>query len=157
MFVEDTNNLYSQTFEFTEEDSQKIRFDLDITVDKKLTSRIVRGENLWKLSAWVSPNEDGSGEKYSFEDNLFNEKDAAKEYSKPNYPPWEWSKLRYTMFFTGGTCADYKYFCVQFGPADDPRPTYNLSFTFHAICNIEGRLTDCLTLGECKGEWHDHK
>ncbi|KAJ8019767.1 hypothetical protein HOLleu_41489 [Holothuria leucospilota] len=151
MYVEDTNNLYAETFEFSEGSSKKIRFDLDIVVDRKLTSRWVRGENLWKLTAWVSPNEDGSGPRFSEQDNIFNEKDAAQEYSKPSYPPWEWSKLRYTMTFTGGSCADYRYFCVQFGQADDPQPTYDLDFTFQAVDNEVERLIDCVPLGECKG------
>lgn len=153
MFVEDTNNLYAETFEFAEGGTKRIRFDLDIEVDRKLTSRWVRGENLWKLTAWVSPNEDGSGPRFSEQDNVFNEKDAAQEYSKPNYPPWEWSRLRYTMKFNGGSCADYNYFCVQFGQADDPRPTYDLSFTFQAVDDEVERLIDCVPLGECKGNF----
>ncbi|PIK42192.1 hypothetical protein BSL78_20957 [Apostichopus japonicus] len=151
MFVEDTTNGYGDTFDFAEGDTKKIRFNLDIAVDRKLTSRIVRGENLWKLSAWVSPNGDGSGQKYSLEDNIFNEKHSAQEYSKPNYPPWVWDKLRYTMSFRGGTCDDYKYFCIKFDQADDPRPTYDLSFTFQAVDEEEARLIDCVPLGECHG------
>lgn len=125
MFVADTNIEDMEPITFKEGDKKKIKFSLDIAVDKRKTSRLVRGENLWKLSGWVSANEDGSGEKYSLAENLFSETDAAKEYSKPAYPPWVWSKLKFNGIFKGGTCEEYNYFCVEFNQADEPRSTYD--------------------------------
>ncbi|XP_071822227.1 uncharacterized protein [Apostichopus japonicus] len=151
MLVADTHILLDESINFTIGDTAKIRFGLDIEVDRKLTSRTVRGENLWKLGAWMSPNEDGSGPKFSHNENVFTELDAAKEYSKPDYPPWDWQKLRHTLMFSGGTCDDFKYFCVEFGEADDPLPTYDLPFTMGPLYDEHERLVDCKPLGTCAG------
>ncbi|PIK42190.1 alpha-2 collagen [Apostichopus japonicus] len=151
MLVADTHILLDESINFTIGDTAKIKFGLDIEVDRKLTSRTVRGENLWKLGAWMSPNEDGSGPKFSHNENVFTELDAAKEYSKPDYPPWDWQKLRHTLMFSGGTCDDFKYFCVEFGEADDPLPTYDLPFTMGPLYDEHERLVDCKPLGTCAG------
>lgn len=151
MFVEDTIILHDDAIDFTIGKSKRIKFGLDIQVDRKLTSRYVRGEDLWKLSTWVSANEDGSGPRYSFRDNVFTELDAAKEYSKPEYPPWQWNKLRTTLNFAGGTCEEFKFFCVEFGEGINPQPTYELDFSMRPINDEQERLIDCKPLGTCVG------
>ncbi|PIK42191.1 hypothetical protein BSL78_20956 [Apostichopus japonicus] len=151
MFVADTEIINTQPLVFKEGDKKRIKFGLDITVDKRRTSRIVRGENLWKLGAWISDNDEGTGEKFSFQENVFSEKDTAQEYSKPAYPPWEWSNLKFNAEFTGGVCEDYQYFCVEFNQADEPISTFDLNFTFTAVDNELERLVDCVSLGECQG------
>ncbi|PIK39988.1 hypothetical protein BSL78_23175 [Apostichopus japonicus] len=147
MYIMDTHIVEDAPIDFTIGESKRVKFGLDMEIERKLTSRIVRGEDLWKLSTWISPNQDGSGPRYSSTDNVFGEKDAAKEYFKPQYPPWEWTKLRNTFRFRGGTCDDFKYFCVEFGQGDAPRPTYDLSFTMQAVHDEQERLIDCVPLG----------
>lgn len=121
-----------------------------------MTSRIIKGENLWKLSVWISSNRDGSGRKYEYKNNIFNEEDTSKEYRRLLYPPWVWSNLTYNLTFKGGSCADYQYFCTRFEKSDDPRPKYNLPFVFQPINNEKEKLIGCVPLGECKGNLNVH-
>ncbi|XP_071819476.1 uncharacterized protein [Apostichopus japonicus] len=140
--ITDFNN-----FSFTMGDTKRFRFGLDIKVNREKSSRFVRGQALWKLSSWFSRNENGSGPTFAFQDNIFNDRNAAMDYSKPEYPPWSWAKLRGTLQFKNATCDDYKYFCVEFGQQSKARPLYNLSFTFQSQ---KERLIDCVRLGTCK-------
>lgn len=151
MFVTDTHILHDEPIDFNIGDTKRIKFGLDIEIERKLTSRFVRGEGLWNLGAWVSANEDGSGQRRSFAENIFTEEDAAKEYFKPDYPPWQWGKLRHTLRFQGGSCEDFRYLCVEFGEGENPRPTYELPFSMSALNDEHERLVDCKPLGVCTG------
>lgn len=151
MFVEDTTIMHDRDIDFTIGESERIRFGLDVAIERKLTSRYVRGEGLWKLSTWVSTYEDGTGPRYSFTNNILGESDASKQYFKPEYPPWQWNRLRTSLDFRGGTCQDFKYFCVEFGEGDNPQPTYDLSFRMGPVNDEHERLIDCKQLGTCVG------
>lgn len=154
MYVEKISNvMYDDWFAFTEGSSRKTWFGLDVKISKRLTSQKIRGKNLWRVGAWISPYEDGSGKRFSEKRNILKGKDRAKEYLRVFYPPWDWANLKYTMDFIGGTCADYNFFCVQFGLTEGPRPVYDLPITLQAVNNKTNRLIDCVPLGECKGNF----
>ncbi|KAJ8048430.1 Inactive tyrosine-protein kinase transmembrane receptor ROR1 [Holothuria leucospilota] len=143
--------MYDDWFAFTEGSSRKVWFGLEIKVHKKLTSQKIRGKNLWRLGAWISPYEDGSGKRFSEKRNILRGKDRSKEYFSVFYHPWDWPNLKYTMDFIGGGCKDYRFFCVQFGLTENPQPVYDLPITLQAVNNKTNRLIDCVPLGECKG------
>ncbi|XP_071818883.1 uncharacterized protein [Apostichopus japonicus] len=147
IFVSEATITDFNNFSFTVGDTKRFRFGLDIIVNRKQSSRVVRGQKLWKLSSWFSRNENGSGPTFAFQDNIFSDRNAAMEHSKPNYPPMYWTKLGGTLHLKNATCDDYKYFCVEFGQQSQARPLYNLSFTFQSQ---KERLIDCVRLGTCK-------
>lgn len=147
IYIEAIEVLSDRKFHFIEGSSRNITFDLNIIVNRKLSSRKVQGENLWKLGAWMSVNEDGSGTKYLYKENIFNTKEASKSWLKSTYPPWKWSKLRYIPDFRDDSCAACEVFCLEFGKGDHPQPTYNILFELLAPNNRTNRLIDCVSVG----------
>ncbi|XP_071831947.1 uncharacterized protein [Apostichopus japonicus] len=150
-------NQFTPGTRITEGEMNRFRFATEIEIFKARTSRIIQGENMWRISAWVSRNSDGSGEKFSYNDNVLSEKERALEFSKAisDYAPpdrrWTFNKLRYTFDATEGVCADFKYFCIKFSMTDDPQPKFDLDFTYTVYREEYERQTKCVRLGICIG------
>ncbi|PIK51691.1 hypothetical protein BSL78_11411 [Apostichopus japonicus] len=157
MELYDLFNQFTAGTRVTEGKINKFKFAADVEIFKGRTSRKIRGENMWRIGAWVSRNSDGSGEKFSYNANVLSEKERAQEFSKAksDYAPpdkrWNFKKLRYSFDATEGVCADFKYFCIKFNMTDDPEPKFDLDFTYTVYRDEYERQTKCVRLGTCKG------
>ncbi|XP_071814415.1 kielin/chordin-like protein [Apostichopus japonicus] len=147
--VVNSTNIFDVSFNFVG-DSVKSRFSLDISV-KTSHSNAVVGENLWKLSAWISTNADGHGTKYALNDNIFSVHHAGKEFKKHRYPPWRWTNLYYNMTLRGGPCDQCEFMCVEFGQAGDLNLSHDLPFQFKPVKFETERLVDCVSLPKREG------
>lgn len=150
-------NLFKPGTTITEGKTNRFRLDAEVEIFKARTSRRIRGENMWKISAWVSSNSDGSGTKYSYQNNILSEKQKAQEFSKVKadyFPPdlrWKFSKLKYYFNAKGkGLCRDFKFFCLNFDMTENPEPKFDLDFTFTVFQEEYFRQTNCVRLGACK-------
>ncbi|PIK51499.1 hypothetical protein BSL78_11604 [Apostichopus japonicus] len=147
--VVNSTNIFDVSFNFVG-DSVKSRFSLDISVKTSLSNAVV-GENLWKLSAWISTNADGYGTKYALNDNIFSVHHAGKEFKKHRYPPWRWTNLYYNMTLRGGPCDQCEFMCVEFGQAGDLNLSHDLPFQFKPVKFETERLVDCVSLPKREG------
>ncbi|XP_071823318.1 uncharacterized protein [Apostichopus japonicus] len=157
MELYDLFNRFTAGTRVTEGKINKFKFAADVEIFKGRTSKKIRGENMWRIGAWVSRNSDGSGEKFSYNANVLSAKQRALEFSKAksDYAPpdkrWNFNKLRYSFDATEGVCADFKYFCIKFNMTDDPEPNFDLDFTYTVYREEYERQTKCVRLGTCKG------
>lgn len=134
--------------------NQEVTFDVGIAIQKQATSRVVQGENLWSMNAWISRNFDGSGPQLFFNEDVLSQEQKDSKFSKPNYPPWVFSNLTLDLQGrTRGICEDFRYLCVKFGTDDDIQTEFNLEFTFGPQNFDETRLVACTLLPECKGRY----
>ncbi|KAJ8019707.1 Extracellular matrix protein FRAS1 [Holothuria leucospilota] len=147
MVVKSVRISHIPEFTFSESSSHTVRFSLHVAVAKRLSSATVQGENMWRLAAWMSENEDGSGVRMSFYPNIFNEENAAKPFHHRNPSNFKWPELEYSTEPLQTPCA--RYLCVEFDQQDDPSPRYDLSFTFQARDNERRRLVDCISYSNC--------
>ncbi|XP_071818013.1 uncharacterized protein [Apostichopus japonicus] len=146
-----STNILDVSFKLVGDSVKYCRFSLDISVETSHSTDVI-GENLWKLSAWISTNADGNGTKYALNDNIFSEQYAAKPFKLSHYPPWKWKHLYYHMPLREGPCDQCEFMCVAFGQADDPITFENLSFRFQPLNFETERLVDCAPLPKRKGE-----
>lgn len=146
-----STNIVDVSFKLVGDSVKYSRFSLDISVKTSHSTDII-GENLWKLSAWISTNAYGNAAKYALNDNIFSEQYAAKTFKLNHYPPWKWKHLYYHMPLGEGPCDQCEFMCVAFGQADYPITVDNLSFRFQPLNFETERLVDCVPLPKRKGE-----
>ncbi|XP_071814136.1 uncharacterized protein [Apostichopus japonicus] len=144
-----STNIVDVSFKLVGDSVKYSRFSLDISVKTSHSTDII-GENLWKLSAWISTNADGNGTKYALNDNIFSEQHAAKPFKLTHYPPWKWKNLYYHKA-SADVCDQCKYMCVKLGKADDLETVSDLSLYFQPAKFETKRLIDCVSFPERKG------
>lgn len=133
-----------------EEDTlNTVRFSVHVAVNKKMSSRTVKGEHLWRLSAWISENKDGFGPRMFYQPNIFNEQHAAKSFHRQDTARFKWFGLRYRI--EHGEDPPGSYLCVEFDKEKYPRPLYNLSFTFYPLDEMRENLVGCIAIRTLTG------
>ncbi|PIK43805.1 hypothetical protein BSL78_19331 [Apostichopus japonicus] len=129
-----------------------MQYDVAVSIDPSRTSAEIEGSDLWKISKWISQNEDGSGRKLSFEENVLIPELSSQGFLKErDSATLEFLNIIDMLTAQEGVCSDFQYFCVRFDQSDNLIPGYNLTYTM----NVEGdegvTLVDCVPLGQCYG------
>ncbi|XP_071819474.1 uncharacterized protein [Apostichopus japonicus] len=148
LYPESTSIIYISEQNFTAgTQTLNVTFGLNITVDRKKTSRFILGTNLWELTAWVTSRIDG-GEN-QIKETVFTEEDSSKVYDqRKNDPPWmAWERLHYEIDLSGGSCNDFQYFCVRFQKTKTASTTYDVDL--EVITTLPRQTEDCTELGYC--------
>ena len=130
------NSISLTTTEVFHGQSQSVTFDFSSSVNPNYGS--VSGNNLWVITAWVSPNSAGTNplettqiSLTSDQSNLAFESGATSVFSSLEFP------LDLT---TTPTCSDFNYFCVQLERSSSASVDFTLS----------GDLTECVPI-TCTG------
>ncbi|XP_071822896.1 uncharacterized protein [Apostichopus japonicus] len=146
------HNRLEPGFELKEGANHLMQYDVAVSIDPSRTSAEIEGSDLWKISKWISQNEDGSGRKLSFEENVLIPELSSQGFLKErDSATLEFLNIIDMLTAQEGVCSDFQYFCVRFDQSDNLIPGYNLTYTM----NVEGdegvTLVDCVPLGQCYG------
>ncbi|XP_072045330.1 uncharacterized protein [Amphiura filiformis] len=103
----------------------------DLVVDLNLKindqGQTVEGTGLWKIGMWASANDDGSGERKGYKEQVLSEKQAAIPAVRPPFfGGFEvtFPDIEYALDGSKATCTQMAYLCAEFGKGDAPVPIY---------------------------------
>lgn len=125
-----------------------INANVDIRFREKPATTGAKGENLWKLSTWISSRADGTGRQYSYREQSLNDEQQSQYYKKKE--PFGFTNLPIEFDGQGGLCTDFVYVCVKFERGDNPVINYDLGFNFQGFPNNDV-LTNCAEIPDCQG------
>ncbi|XP_072044608.1 uncharacterized protein [Amphiura filiformis] len=87
----------------------------------------VEGTGLWKVGMWVSANDDGSGERVGYKEQVLTHGQAGQTIQRPPFfggYQFTIPGIEYAFYSTNATCAQMTYLCMEFGKGDSPDPIY---------------------------------
>ncbi|XP_072044610.1 uncharacterized protein [Amphiura filiformis] len=115
----------------------------------------VEGTGLWKVGMWVSANDDGSGERVGYKEQVL----SNTIRRPPLFGGFEaiFPDIEYALDGTNATCTQMTYLCVEFGKGDAPVPLYpQLPFTVEGVESATDKssnphhLIGCSPFANCK-------
>ncbi|XP_072044596.1 uncharacterized protein [Amphiura filiformis] len=131
--------------------------DLVVNLNVKINERGqgVEGKGLCKVGIWVSANDDGSGERMGYKEQVL-----SKTIRRP---PWfggfeaTFPDIEYALDGTNATCTQMTYLCMEFGKGDAPVPVYpQLPFDVEGVESATDKslnphhLIGCTPFANCK-------
>ena len=117
---------------------------LDVTVGTSDDSRNVEGTGLWRMGMYGSTNEEGTGEKRAYVNQVLDPFGAGKSLEGGVDLAFNQLEAQFRIDELG--CSEYKFLCLEFakGYGSDP------NFAFRAEDGSD-RITKCKP-EECRGE-----
>ncbi|XP_038058441.1 collagen alpha-2(V) chain-like isoform X2 [Patiria miniata] len=85
------------------------------------------GDGMWALSAYGSPNADGSGKMLGEQTQVFNQQQTSKDFLPAESTRLDYGNVDFNFDMTGLTCEDVKYICLKMRKGDNPNPDFTLT------------------------------
>ncbi|XP_022088425.1 uncharacterized protein LOC110978062 isoform X2 [Acanthaster planci] len=85
------------------------------------------GNGMWALSAYGSPNADGSGKMLGEQSQVFTQQQADMDFLPAESTRLDYGNVDFNFDMTGLTCEDVKYICLKLRKGDNPQPDFTLT------------------------------
>ncbi|XP_072044609.1 uncharacterized protein [Amphiura filiformis] len=129
--------------------------NLNVKINQGGLGHGIEGTGLWKVGMWASANDDGSGERMGFKEQVL----SNTIRRPPLFGGFEaiFPDIEYALDGTNATCTQMTYLCVEFGKGDAPVPLYpQLPFTVEGVESATDKssnphhLIGCSPFANCK-------